>query len=90
MPTFTNAKSQAHFIWAENQTTLTQSLVQKITWGKHPKKPINRCGKKIVTHESNPVDGEWPKAMSLFNQQPNREQQFLSLKFSIGLLSKKT
>jgi hypothetical protein len=28
--------------------------------------------------------------MSLFNQQPNREQQFLSLKFSIGLLSKKT
>jgi hypothetical protein len=28
-------------------------------------------------------------AVSLFNQQPNREQQFLSLKFSIGLLSQK-
>ena len=30
-----------------------------------------------------------PQAVSLFDQQPNREQQFLLLKFSIGLFSQK-
>jgi hypothetical protein len=31
----------------------------------------------------------WLKALSLFDQQPKMEQQFLSQKFSIGLLSHK-
>jgi hypothetical protein len=58
-----SAQLQAHFIWVENQTTLTWSLAQNIAWRKHPEKTKNNQGKNVLTCDYSPVNGEWSNIM---------------------------